>query len=134
MRPLRGPFPYLELNPDVPLCPAYIVTLSWDAHSEDVLAILDSGADMTFIPQRFVHEFSLIKTDEAQVGGVTDKKYQKQDVYGINIQCAALGFHFSFMDVVPLDGLTGDRVLIGRDILNKHRITLDGVAEEFTIE
>lgn len=134
MRPLLGPFPYLKLNPDVPPCPGYTVTLDWDGHAEDVTAILDSGADITFIPKRFIYDFSLIKTDEVDVGGINDKKYKKVDLYGINIQCIALGFHFAFMDVVPFDGLAADKILIGRDILNRRCITLDGPALMFTIQ
>lgn len=132
--PLLGPFPYIEIHKTVPLGPGHIVHLSWDKHSDDFTAIIDSGADMTCIPTRLVKLWSLNVTGRRNVKGSTSKIRQTQLVYGINLQCPDLGFNFAYFDVLPIDGLEANEVLIGRDILNRYRIMLDGPKLVFTIE
>lgn len=128
---MPGPFNYLHsINPPFPGCD---VSLSYDNHTIERPAIIDSGADLTCIPVNLVKQLSLKKVLELDVGGATDKDRKLQSVYHVNLEF--LGFAFPHHLVLALEGAGIDgHVLIGRDILNRYRVILAGPDLEFFID
>jgi hypothetical protein len=134
-----GPFPYLVDDLENP-APGCSVILSYDAHEKSWLAILDSGADYTSIPIDIVSEFALDQLGEVEVLGATgsapDGAPEIQGLYLVNIEFPEFPT-FTVAAHLVLGG-TGpaarDFVLIGRDILNRHRILLSGPENQFTVD
>lgn len=126
---MSGPFPYLQsINPPAPGCS---VTLSYDDRSGDYEAIIDSAADITAVPAHIVKALGLRKIAEIEIGGSTDRDFRKQSVHRVNLEF--LGLVFAYHKIVSLEGAgIGDHILIGRDILNRYRVVLDGPTREFT--
>ncbi|MEW6127723.1 MAG: retroviral-like aspartic protease family protein [Acidobacteriota bacterium] len=119
---MPGPFPYSIIPPyDCP-APVCSVQISYSNLSTNCDAIIDSGADMTCIPERIVKDMALLQIMEFEVGGANDGTPQTRPGYVIDFEF--LGFTFPALIVVSIQGLT-DHVLIGRDILNHHIVTLD---------
>jgi hypothetical protein len=137
VRRLPGPFPYLEEGLDHP-APGCLVVVSYDTHARSWPAIFDSGADYTSIPVDLVDDFSLRQEGEIEVLGATGdgERPEIQGIYLVNIEfpmapSCTVAAH-------PVLGGTGaaarEYILIGRDILNRHRIVFAGPERQFTID
>lgn len=131
--PVHGPCPYLEPQEDETYrAPGCTVIVSYDMHSRDYPAIIDSGAEYTSIPIELVDAFSLEQCGEIEVSGTTGQP-EVQGIYEINVEF--LGLAFPLQPCIGGTGpITTEFVLIGRDILNDYRVILDGPKLIFTIE
>lgn len=129
----RGPFPYLEQQENEQYrAPGCLVTVSYDRHTKPYPAIIDSGAEYTSVPAEIADEFQLEQRGEMDVSGTTGPK-EVQRVYEVNLEF--LGLAFPVHPVLAGTGeITKEFVLIGRDILNRYRLVLDGPNFIFTIE
>jgi len=79
-----------------------------------------------------VRAFSLERKGEIEVHGATGVS-ESQGLYHVNLEF--LGFVIAYHLVLGGTGpATQDVVLIGRDILNRYRIVLDGPQLQFGIE
>ena len=84
-------------------------------------ALLDTGADITFIPTDLLEEVGAVESVQAQIRSHFGE-LQPVQLYLIGIQ----------VDSVSLVGLyvvgddMGDEVILGRDVLNKLPLFLDG--------
>lgn len=99
------------------------------ASSRPVPALVDSGADRTVIPIALVEELVLPQAGTIEVAGL-NQVGSMMPVYVVQI---AIG------DLPPVTmaviGAMGEQyVLLGRDLLNNHRVVLDGPALLFTID
>jgi hypothetical protein len=134
---MHGPFPYLIDDLYVP-GPGCSVTLSFDTHTRPFPALLDSGADLTSVPLDIIEEFQLYKEGDMPVSGATGAQNANatQGIYLINIEFP--DFPDWTVAAHPVLGGEGsaarDYVLIGRDILNRHRISLLGPEQQFIID
>lgn len=88
---------------------------------EDVPAQLDTGSDQIVLPTAFVEQLGLVEMGHARVEGfggqITDAP-----TYAVDIAVRGL-------QAVRVKVLANDRepvVLLGRNVLNHHRILLDG--------
>ena len=88
-------------------------------------ALLDSGADVTFIPTSLLEQLSRWRGEEANVRGHFGE-YQPVRLYLISIQVNAL--QQPCLYVVGDD--FGDEIILGRDALNKLPLFLDGPREQ----
>jgi hypothetical protein len=125
---MAGPFPYLPWN-NGPAAPACNVTVSWNGRKATVLALIDSGAGGTTIPAGIAKRLELAIRGKKEVSGATGAgKMVNEHIVDLNL----LGFPFPNHVVWGLP----DRsyALIGRDILNRYKATLDGPASEYSIE
>lgn len=86
---------------------------------------LDTGADGTLIPINMIEELGLCQVDEILVGGYdTDKNdMELRPIFSAHITINPLS---SFIAQVIPQYSTDEYALIGRDIINKMLITLDG--------
>jgi gag-polyprotein putative aspartyl protease len=124
---LPGPIPYEQgFGPPAPICKIHI---SWNGEKEVVDALLDSGASRTVIPSRLIDILKLRQTGTGQAGGAFAKK-QRRPRYQADVVVSLLNKEFPALTVYVQDE---DFALIGRDVLNKQYLILDGPAETFSI-
>jgi len=93
-----------------------------------VRALLDSGADQTTIPEGVARDLGLAQLDEIDIFGIEQKAFRSR-VYLVSAKIREL-------PTIELEVLswTGTYALIGRDLLNRVRIVLDGPEHVLTIE
>lgn len=114
----NSPAPVLEVCLSSPLSQGEVIKIP---------ALLDSGADMTVIPQNIAQQLQLKYVDEISVAGY-DGIAQKVFVYSAKIIFDNLG---DFIIRVITSG--GEHALVGRDILNKWSVLLKGRNKIFEI-
>jgi predicted aspartyl protease len=102
-----------------PAAPLVDLSISWNGRSDQVLAILDTGADQTQIPNHVVRAIQLRKVSDKPVTDANGRE-EWQPVYVAN-----LSFDGSAFDRHVVVGTPLAIALIGRDILNRVAI-LDG--------
>ena len=133
--------PYYQFNnPMSPPGPALKVKMS-DPESDkrrSVLALIDSGADITCISEEKVEELekTLGYPIMMQSVSIVDSEGEVVEELQTYVICVILENDFPY---VPNNGiLTRDfgeeDMLIGRDILSSLKVTLDGPNQTFTIE
>lgn len=86
-------------------------------------AIVDSGADGTIIPVRYLEQVHAYISDQGMMRGVTQERILV-DLYWIWLH---IGEHRPFQIEVVGD-IDGDEVILGRDVLNQFIVTLNGLA------
>lgn len=125
---MAGPFPYW-LSRTPPFAGAW-VTVSWGTNQEQCGALIDTGADSTFIPSWLVSRLSLRQlNDEVDVSGPMVPNEEIQRLYAANL--SFLGLTFDAHPVVP--STWWPDIIIGRDIINQWVLTLDGPNRNFLI-
>ena len=111
----ESPGPYLTLR------------VSWDGASRDILAILDTGADLTQIPVHIAQALNLEHVDDVPVVSAHGDEREKP-VFVADLEFEGLRFE--------LTSIVGDDypiALIGRDILNDLDSTFQGPARRFFV-
>jgi len=88
-----------------------------------VTAIVDSGADATFIPEQLLKQLNIPQTGWVSARGVAGFSYRVPTyIVSLRIQELSLGF-------VRVGGdQHSDHMILGRDVLNQFIITLNGLA------
>ena len=117
---MPGPIPYSVIPRSDFLAPVCRVNISFDGESVDWDAIIDSGADVTCIPEWIAVGLSLGQVTDFEVAGVKNPE-DNEDSHvktrpGYLVDFEFLGFPYRALLVAGLDEPT-DYVLIGRDIL-----------------
>jgi hypothetical protein len=131
---MSGPHPYFFTNNPKYGFPGCYATLSWGTGKKPFPAILDTGSDYTFIPSRFVKELHLkpvVGKDDVLVSAPLSTEETQQGFYAVNLEF--LGFPHRYHPVLVVDR-DWPEIIIGRDILNKYVITLNGPNLEFSID
>ena len=101
--------------------PVLMVTLRFGRRSLPVLAVLDSGADGTTIPQIAVNHLKPQKVREVVVEDANGNAVRRQ-MYILDVDFAGTEYQNHPVILLP----TRSYMLIGRDILRNHRIVLNG--------
>lgn len=124
---MGGPHPYFWTFP--PPFPGCYVRVSWGKKSKSCIAVIDTGADQTFIPVAITKELNLRKIDDSIPVGGPDAPDEPQDEYLANL--SFLGLTIPNWPVISNN--RWDEILIGRDIINDWKLTLDGPNQQFFI-
>jgi hypothetical protein len=95
----------------------------------DVPAQLDCAADRTVIPARFVQDLRLVPLDELRVGGFGGQVFLLP-TYRLELNIRSLPARM----IEVIAHAEEPFVLLGRDVLNAHRIVLDGPRLALEIE
>lgn len=124
---MPGPFPYLPgFGPTQ--APACRLTVTWNGRSEEIDALIDSGASRTVIPEATAQILNLRIIGEGKVGGAVTSQREMRTLYVTNLDFLGLNFPSH-----PVFGLPGPYALIGRDILNLYITTLHGPNNQYSL-
>jgi predicted aspartyl protease len=95
----------------------------------DLPALVDTAADITVIPARVAEELQLIPLDEVPIGGFDGR------VSWVSTFLVQLELRQSTPKVIRVVASRDEPyVLLGRDVLNDHRVILDGPGLRLEIE
>lgn len=85
-------------------------------------AIIDSGADATLVPVRYLHQIGATPSRTKWLRGVTGKRVEVE-IYSVILH---IGEHRLYVPVVGDE--FGNEAIVGRDVLNQFIVTLNGLA------
>jgi len=92
-------------------------------------ALVDSGADATMIPVSYLEEVAAIKRRRVSIRGISGRRV------GANLYTISLHFaHYKRQRIDVVGNADTDEVIIGRDVLNRLVVTLDGLANAVVVE
>lgn len=125
----KTPFPYRMISYGEPPAPALnIDVIANNIEKKGVLALLDSGASITLIPQSIIEEIQPSIVDVPVRFGFTGGEVESL-LYALKIRIPKVGTWY--VEVVGYAGLS--YALIGRDVLNKWSLFLKGRSKIFEI-
>ena len=105
------------LRPPAPVVPVWIASpLREDGVALN--ALLDTGADCSLIPARIARQLRLPLVGRIRVAGVTGHA-REVNVHAARVELSA------FSVLAPLAAF-GNEMIVGRDLLNRWRVALDG--------
>lgn len=110
----------LNFNPPAPVADVTIVHPLTGARSGVLRGKLDSGADVTVIPERLVAQLRMTPKGRIWTRGY-DGTYSQRLVYYVRLRIE--GFDLAAVRCVTVDRAN---VLVGCNVLNRFVITLDG--------
>ncbi len=115
-------YPYIQdLHPPAPFVHVTLRVLGGEREIANLPAQVDTGADRAVLPLSAVESLGLVQLDTIQIGGFGGVE-QSVPTYAV-----LLGLRqFPPVLVEVLASKAEKWVLLGRDILNRHRCTLDG--------
>lgn len=119
MKPSR--YPYAGGNPPAPYVLLNLFHPTDADAVRDVTALADTGADITVVPLSVIGAVNGIPTGTTPVLGY-DNKPDRLTTYAIRFQIRDLPV--IEVEVVGSDAVT--HAIVGRDVLNRYNITLDG--------
>lgn len=94
-------------------------------------SLLDSGASLSVIPEALISELGLIPQTRVKIRAYDKSEEEAKEVDGYYINVTVEGKQFDLIKVVT----TRQRIaLIGRDILNKGTLLLDGKKSQFELK
>jgi predicted aspartyl protease len=115
------------------LPPAPVVPVTFSVPGEttpprtlELMALCDTGADITCVPTRLVADLGLFEVDEIEVSGYEGEPDLKS-VYAVQLQIGG-----GPAQIAMVIGGGSDGALLGRDVLNSFRIEFDGPKAELT--
>lgn len=112
---------FAQVSPPAPFVYVALRNPQTGVELHDVPAQLDTGADRTLLPDAFVQALGLLQLSTIPIGGVGGLT-QAMPSYLVEV-----GIHNLTFQVVEVVADPDEAwVLLGRDVLNAHRIVLDG--------
>jgi predicted aspartyl protease len=112
--------------------PAPVVEVSISAPLSKVstssMALVDSGADITAIPERIIAQLKLRRVDSTPVSGF-GKRVIQATVYSATLEIEGI----SESKIYRILGWSEDYALIGRDLLNQLIAVLNGPSQELSL-
>jgi predicted aspartyl protease len=119
-----------EYFPSAPVLTVSLAAPEESSTTEEFSALVDTGADGTFVPASILDKLDLpiayMTNVSAHVGG----NLHRAPVYIVDMTLLGT-IHLPSVEVVGDDW--GDRIILGRNVLNKLRIHLDGPNETISV-
>lgn len=120
-------FPYdASTDPPAPVVPIRIASLADPTEVRVVSMLVDTGADCTCIPEVVARSLALPIVERASIAGIAGA-VRRVALYEASIELA------TFRIVVPVVGLD-DEAIVGRDVLRRIVLTLDGPRGRATLQ
>lgn len=91
--------------------------------------LIDSGADLSMIDKEVFDILDLEYCGDVNVAGINDRSYQRLFVSRIKLESK-----FGMNKILKVAVGQGGENILGRDILNDWKITLDGVRQKSIFE
>jgi predicted aspartyl protease len=120
---IRVPFE-LSFDPPAPVLPVHIGGVGEYDVAAMLRMLVDTGADCTLVPTRVARSLRLPLVDKTQIEGVAATP-QPAFVHAARVRVGTLSL---IMRVVAF----GDEALLGRDLLNRLLLRIDGPAGVIT--
>lgn len=118
-----------EYDPPAPIIQIGISHFSADTPKRTMVALVDSGADATMLPLALLKQSGASYVEQRGLRGVTGATIQ------VHRYVAAIHMGDEIIRGIRVVGHnTFTEPIIGRDVLNRLRITLDGPAEVVEVE
>ena len=118
-RNFNPPAPVVEVSISAPLSRV----------STSSTALVDSGADITVIPERIIAQLKLRRVDSTPVSGF-GKRVIQATVYSATLETEGI----SESKIYRILGWSEDYALIGRDLLNQLIAVLNGPSQELSLQ
>lgn len=110
-------------DPAMPVVGIEVLNLDDLSKNIKLTAIVDSGSDGSFIPERHLHALGIESVRKAQVRGVSGIAYSV-DMYMVKLKVGP--FELYGTRVV---GDKQNEIIVGRNLINQLVVTLNGLAE-----
>lgn len=110
-------------QPAMPVCQIRLGPAGGTTETEPLEALIDTGADLTIVPTRVLREIGAKRVSRGQARSVWGDT-RSVDVFAVALSVGNL--RLRALRVVGDDH--GDEIILGRTVLNRLRITLDGPA------
>ena len=110
-----------------PPAPFLDAIFTWNGLSRTVLALIDTGADGTSLPEDIARQMRFRPVREQWVRGVNGRRTRRR-VYVANLEIDGLRF-----DAIEITGSTLDFALIGRNPLNELIANFNGPSLMFSL-
>jgi predicted aspartyl protease len=109
--------------PAMPICQIYLGPINKEPTFGPFEALLDTGADVAVIPLKYLRQVRAKRTSQGRARSVWGDS-QMVSVYTVSL--ALNGLRFQALEV--LADADGDEIILGRFVLNRLKIVLDGPA------
>lgn len=116
----------LDYNPPAPSLKVRISSPT-STHSIEIEAKIDTGADIPVLPQHLINELRLIPASRVPVSSFNGREEPKY-TYFVNLHFN--NFKFPMVEAI---GAKRHNALLGRDVLNMLKTTLDGKTLSFEL-
>jgi hypothetical protein len=118
----RYPYRTVTLNsPPAPLALVNVAAIGAVDWATDIPALLDSGADVTVLPDQLVTRLGLIPVEHLPATGF-DGHTSLLPVFTVQLVVR----DFPPIEVAVMGGIAERYVVLGRDVLNRFKVVLDG--------
>jgi len=110
-------------NPPIPVCQIYLGAAGKEPKLGPLEAIIDTGADITIIPQDYLLQTGAKKISQGRARSLWG------DTKDVNVYAVSLslnGQHVAALQVLADE--RNEEIVLGRTILNRLKIILDGPA------
>lgn len=108
-------------DPSIPVV-EIAISVTRGTTTATLLALVDSGADATVIPIRFLDQIGATPVRRAWLRSATGERHSIQ-LYEVYLQIGTYGQY-----CVVVGDTFSDEAAVGRDILNRYIVKLDGPA------
>ncbi|MBI1879881.1 MAG: retroviral-like aspartic protease family protein [Chloroflexi bacterium] len=109
--------------PPIPVLPVRFSTPEWELSTEMLEAIVDTGADGTLVPFKYLQQI------EASVEGHSGLRSQWGERRTVNLYLVDIEIEGATLPGIWVVGdEVSDEVVLGRNVLNRLQLLLDGLA------
>lgn len=112
-----------EYSPAMPICQVYLGPIGEEATIGPLEGIVDTGSDITIIPTALLKQIGLTPLARRRARSIWGES-KRLELYGISFTLDSL--RFQALHVLADD--TSDEIVLGRFVLNRLKIVLDGPA------
>ena len=119
-----------ELHPAAPVLPISLAVMDESPRTGPHLSLVDTGADGTFVPVALLEELSVPMVYLITVRSHLGERSQQVAVHRVDIVFDSI--RLPGIDVVSDDW--GDQIILGRNVLNRLHIMLEGSAGVTTVD
>lgn len=112
-----------DYSPAAPVLPMYIAVPGEAPEGEPILALVDTGADGTFIPTSILEELDAPIVYMTNVHSHFGERLYRVSVHVVDVILFG-SIRLPGFEVVADDW--GDRIILGRNVLNALKLQLDG--------